>query len=722
MNLALDRLAEKLGIAESYRDHDGRIQTISESTKRALISAFGFRSDDARELAEALADLQADGAHSLLAPVAVIREDHRPFHVTLNVPEGRESGTVTWTLSRDGGGRETHEHALADLPKHAQASGRLLPLPDDLPCGYHLLEVRLAGDDGELSARSCVIVAPPRAYQPRQLEHGGRLWGLAIQLYGVRSPHNWGIGDFTDLHDLILWAGRIGAAAVGANPLHALFLDDPDHISPYSPSSRHFINPLYLDVEAIEEFSLCDDAQRLFRSDAYQAKLAHARAAPLVDYHAVTELKRAMLERLHRAFRARTGGDADRRRAELARFRDEHGDSLQRFALFQVLREDMGANDPSMRDWRRWPKALRDPTSAETMAFARSHEAQVEFFAYLQWQADLQLARCAEAGQSAGLPIGLYLDLAVGTDAAGADAWAAPHLVASGATVGAPPDAWNRKGQNWGLPPLNAAALRAQAFKPFAELLRANMCHAGALRIDHVLGLMRLFWIPEGGTPADGAYVRYPFDELIRIVALESRRNRCLVVGEDLGTLPDGFQAAMRAAGLLSYCLLYFERDSSGRFKPPADYPADALVTVSTHDLPTVWGFWSRRDLDEKERVGAYPDAASAAAARRERSTDIEGLIAALLHERLVRPGHARHVVPLEAILRFIARTPSRLLMIGIEDLLGVEEQANLPGTIDEHPNWRRRLPKDLPAIMADERVAEAARILNTERPSANAP
>ncbi|HEX2113219.1 MAG TPA: 4-alpha-glucanotransferase, partial [Alphaproteobacteria bacterium] len=489
--------------------------------------------------------------------------------------------------------------------------------------------------------------------------------------------------------------------------------------SPYSPSSRRFINPLYIDVEAVSEFRASEEAQALVQSPSFRRRLDAARGAELVDYPAVTALKREAFHLLHRYFRTRGGPDGERRRDELAQFRAEQGEALQSFALFQAMREHMGARDTALRDWRRWPAALRDPASSEARAFAQAHEAEVEFFAYLQWEAQAQLAACVAAGRAAGLPIGLYLDLAVGTDAAGADTWTAPHLVASGATIGAPPDLYNQKGQNWGLPPLNVPALRRHAYRPFADILRANMRRAGALRIDHVLGLMRLFWIPEGRPPTDGAYVAYPFDDLIGIVALESHRNCCLVIGEDLGTLPEGFQEKMRAAGLLSYCLLYFERDWQGRFKPPHDYPADALVSLGTHDLPTIWGFWSQRDLAEKERVGAYPDPKQAAASQRARREEIDGLIEALMRERLLRPGHRRDVVPLEAILRFIARTPSRLLMIGIEDLIGVEEQANLPGTIDEHPNWRRRLPMTLDEIMADPRVADGVRILGAERPAA---
>lgn len=725
MRDTIDRLAAQLGIADSYRDQDGRTQIVPQDTKRALLAAFGIHAESDEAAERAIAEARRRAATRLVEPVTIIRENQRPIAVEINVHRPGSDDRVCWRLARESGRVDRGEAAFADLPlTDKDGSGmdgherRRVVLPEDLETGYHALWVEYAAASGMRSAEISLIVVPRRAFQPEPLKAGGRLWGISLQLYGIRSPRNWGIGDFTDLAGLMTWAGGVGAAAVGINPLHALFLDDPAHISPYSPSSRYFLNPLYLNVEAIEEFAVSEEAKRLVRSPSFQAELSSARREPLVDYRRIAALKRPVLEHLHRAFRSRAGERGELRRNALQRYRDERGAALERFATFQVLREALGSSDTSLRDWRRWPPALRDPESPETAAFARKNAEKVEFFAYLQWQADEQLAACAEAGRAAGLPIGLYLDLAVGTDAAGADAWAAPGLVTAGATVGAPPDAWNRKGQNWGLPPLNTAALREQAFRPFIELLRANMHCAGALRIDHVLGLQRLFWIPEGKTPADGAYVAYPFDELIGLVALESERNRCLVVGEDLGTLPEGFQPAMRKAGLLSYCLLYFERDETGRFRAPGEYPAEALVSISTHDLPTLWGYWSRRDLDEKERVKAYPNDAEAEAARRSRDEEVAGLIAALAREGLVPPDQPADAVPFEAILRFIARTRSQMLMIGLEDLLRVEDQANLPGTIDEHPNWRRRLPKELPEIFADEKVAAALRIVDSERPS----
>ena len=710
MSASLDQLAERLGIAASYRDQEGQTQTVPDTTKSALVAAFGIPVDDPRAIDKALSSDTGEWA----PPVVVLREDE-PFSVPLTIPPDWHDADLDWFLTLENGRTSSGTSALARLPVD---NGKWqLALPGELGRGYHALDIRLAGSAGEGSSETAVIVVPRRAYWPPVLEHGARVWGLAVQLYALRSQRNWGIGDFTDLRELMQWAGRAGAATIGTNPLHALFLDDPSHISPYSPSSRQFLNPLYIDVEAVQEFHASAEAQAMLAAPTFRDRLAAARAAELVDYAGVTALKRGAFEAMHRTLRTRSGPDGERRRDELAQFRADQGETLQRFAVFQALREHMSKSDVAMRDWRRWPARLRDPSSSEAKAFAQAHEIEVEFFAYLQWEAQAQLAACVAAGKSAGLPIGLYLDLAVGTDAAGADTWAAPHLVASGATIGAPPDTYNRKGQNWGLPPLNVPALRRHAYQPFAELLRANMRRAGALRIDHVLGLMRLFWIPEGCAPTEGAYVSYPFDDLVGIVALESHRNCCLVIGEDLGTLPEGFQHRMRGAGLLSYCLLYFERDYQGRFKPPSDYPADALVALSTHDLPTIWGFWSRRDIAEKRRVGAYPEPAMATQALQMRQDEIEGLLEALQRERMLRPGQRRDVVPLQAILHFIARTPSRLLMVGIEDLIGVEDQANLPGTVNEHPNWRRRLPMTLEQIEADPRAVDAVRILGAERP-----
>lgn len=718
----IDALAERLGIGHAYRDQQGVCRTVPDQTKRALLSVFGIRVDSQEDAERALVELDRRAVASIVDPVVVLRED-APKFVAITLSQEDATGRIRWILTEEGGSRHAADTAIARLASSVGVAvgekayeRRRLDLPQHLSPGYHALDLVLEGPHGRLTGRTTVIVTPARAFCPPIFEHGGRIWGIVVQLYGLRSSRSWGIGDFSDLRELVSWAAGAGASAVGVNPLHALFLDDPDHISPYSPSSRIFLSPLYLDVEAVDDFAACDEAQRLVTSPAFQAELARLREAPLVDYRGVTALKRQILELLHRSFRRCEPADGIRRRA-FDEYRASRNPALERFAVFQALRESFGERDTWLRDWRQWPPEYRWPDSVDVAAFAREKAEKVEFFIYLQWQAELQLARCVEAGRTGGMPIGLYLDLAVGTDAAGADAWAAPELVAVGATIGAPPDLWNRNGQNWGLPPLNAAALRQQAFAPFAELLRANMRWAGALRIDHVLGLMRLFLIPEGRSPSEGAYVAYPFDEMIGVVALESWRNRCLVIGEDLGTLPEGFQPAMRRAGLLSYCLLYFERDSQGRFRPPNDYPPDALVSITTHDLPTVWGYWGGTDIEERVRLNAYPTSEAAEGERQVRRRDRTALVEALRRVGLIDESYDCDEVPFEAILRFIARTPCRMLMVGLEDLLGVKEQANLPGTLHEHPNWRRRLPVDIDGIRQDSRVRRAVRILTEERP-----
>lgn len=721
---AIDRLTERFGIAHSYRDQEGTTREIPDATKLALLSIFGVRVHDG-DAARILAELERRDATTPAEPVVVLHED-APKEIVLNIPRAAAGTLLHWRLTEESGRAHDGVVTPAALPlREAKRIGRriyerrALLLPDSVPLGYHAIDIAGEGPGGRISASTTVIIVPQHAFLPSVLARGERLWGLALQLYGVRSRRNWGIGDFTDLHELLLWAGSLGAATIGINPLHALFLDDPQHISPYSPSSRLFINPLYLDVEAIDDFAASQEAQALVASDAFRKEVERLRAAPLVDYVGVTTAKRSVLKLLHRMFRTRAADD--QQVAAFHAFRQARSPALEQFAIFNALREDLGADDLSLRDWRRWPPEYQSPNSVTVLEFARDNAEAVEFFVYLQWQAERQLARCLKAARRAGMSIGLYTDLAVGADAAGADAWAAPDLVAGGAAIGAPPDMFHQNGQNWGLPPINTAALRAQAFQPFVDLLRANMRLAGAVRIDHILGLQRLFWIPEGAKPAEGAYVAYPFDELIGLVALESQRDRCLVIGEDLGTVPEGFRQTLHAAGVLSYSLLYFERGEGGRFLLPHEYPVDSLVSITTHDLPTLWGYWSGEDIDERARIGAFATEKAMHDARWSRGEEIVALLDALRREGLIDASHPHDIVPFEAILRFIARTPSRLLMIGLDDLLGVREQANMPGTIHEHPNWRRKLPMDIEQLVGDEGVRQSARWIAEERSARSA-
>ena len=526
-------------------------------------------------------------------------------------------------------------------------------------------------------------LAPPalmRAYQGE----GRRLWALAVQLYALRSRRNWGIGDFSDLASLIALAAARGAAAIGLNPLHALFADRAGDASPYAPNSRLFLNPLYIDVEAIPEF---EGAAEL------ATEIAALRASELVAYARVAEVKSRGLRLAHRAFRQTASGA---RRADFDSYRKEQGETLLRFACFELLRRQYAP-----APWWQWPQAWRNPGRAQLEEYRRAHDEDCEFTEFVQWTADRQLADCVAATRRHGMPIGLYADLAVGIDRSGADAWSAQHATLAGVSLGAPPDELNRAGQDWGLAPFNPHALPDDDFAILRQLMRANMRHAGALRIDHVLGLNRAFMIPHGSQPGAGAYVRFPFEPLLRVIAEESERARCIVVGEDLGTVPEGFRETLARWGLWCYRVMLFERDDRGRFRPPESYPVEALATFGTHDLPTYQGWRDANDLRVKRELGLDPGENDEARAWAQQC----------LREALAERAPAYPPGDVAPVAAFLAATPSRLAVLSIEDVLGLRDQVNIPGTVNQHPNWRRRLPVALEELEHHDdlrRVAEA--------------
>ncbi|HRO60402.1 MAG TPA: 4-alpha-glucanotransferase, partial [Burkholderiaceae bacterium] len=575
---------------------------------------------------------------------------------------------------------------------------RLLELELDLQAGYHRLELR-SGD--RPVAQVLVIMAPPRCFQPPFLAAGARVWGLAVQLYGLRSDRNWGVGDFGDLAALVDVAASRGASAIGLNPLHSRFAHEPDRVSPYAPSSRLWLDVLALDVEAIDDFAENEDLRRRVRAPEFRAQLQALRSTELVDYRGVSAIKHEVLGEMYRHFRREHLARDTARAAGFRRFQAAGGRALRRHALFETLQQWLHGEDPSIWGWQVWPQPWRGADEEALCEFERQRLEQIEYHEYLQWQADSQLAGVSERCRERRMAIGLYLDLAVSVDRSGSDCWSFSHCYASAASVGAPPDEFNPIGQDWGLPPLIPEALRACGHAPFVLGLRANMRHAGALRIDHVMGLMRLYWVPPGATAREGAYVGYPVDEMLAIVRLESHRNRCLVVGEDLGTVPDAIRAALADAGVLSCRLLYFERDGNGEFLPPQSYPRDALVSVGTHDLPTLAGWWSGQDLQLRGQFGLFPDAEMQQAQLAGRAEDRQRLVAALRREGLLGAGAALDTgdaaapgpALVDAVHAYLARTPASLMLVQPEDWLGVVDQNNVPGTVDEHPNWRRKLP-----------------------------
>jgi 4-alpha-glucanotransferase len=543
-----------------------------------------------------------------------------------------------------------------------ETGGRTIVWPSDLPVGSYRLHLT---DASAFSEEMPLIVAPPRAFSG----DFDRCWLLAVQLYGIRSARNWGIGDFTDLEGLIDLAAHLGAEGVGLNPLHALFDDRPGDCSPYSPNSRLFLNPLYIDVEKLLPGAFTES------KDA----IARLRQSDIVDYVAVAGLKWRALRFAFDAFKA---NPKSKGRAAFAKFRAERAPLLSRFACFEMLRHKF--NKP----WWEWPEEWRQPDKAKCARLREGPDAaEIEFVEFVQWTADRQLQACRDLAASKGMKVGLYLDVAVGVQSDGFDAWNEQVAISRHLAVGAPPDTLNTAGQNWGLAGFNAAGLEIKSFEPYREMLRASMRHAGAIRLDHVLGLKRLYLVPHGFAADNGVYVQMPFEPLLAATAQESVAHRCVVIGEDLGTVPEGFREQMADWGIWSYQVMMFERDDRGAFCGIDHYAPNALVTFNTHDLSTYAGWRSFSDLALKRSLGIDPG----------ETDDARWHALAKLNEVLRHHDIDRH--DLYAVGSFLARTRSRLLTISLEDLLGVINQPNIPGTVNEHPNWRQRLPVALDGI-----------------------
>jgi 4-alpha-glucanotransferase len=642
--------AAQWGIETEYWDAYGRRCIVGPEVVERLVEVLSVAGDEAARIAPKTIVLRQGSSHSRLA---------------LNAPD---HSTIRWQISLDQG------------TISGEGVSPSIALPDNLPVGTFRLHIALTSAEGTQAEECAVLVAPPRAYQGEN--PSSRLWVLAVQLYGVRSRHNWGHGDFADLGRLIALSAEQGAAGIGLNPLHALFDDHAEGASPYSPSSRLFLNPLYIDVEAVPEFPGVEAA-------GLQDALADLRSRDIVDYDGVAAAKAHALKLAYDVFCQRK--DAQRQQ-DFEQFRAERGSVLTRFAAFELMRRRL------QRPWWEWPAEWRTPDDATIAGLCQTEREAVEFFEFVQWLADQQLEQCRLHGRKLGLPIGLYLDLAVGVRPDGFDAWDDQDSYLAALTVGAPPDALNAAGQDWGLLGLNPASLETQRFEPFRRMLRSAMRYAGAIRLDHVLGLKRLYLIPKG-VPADqGAYVQFPFEALLAVTAQESVEQKCIVIGEDLGTVPEHFRETLADWGVWSYQVMMFERSPEGEFHPPESYRQNALVTFNTHDLPTFTGWMTNHDLQEKKRLGLEPGETE------EERKNAQGAL-----RQALRAGDS---CDFSAAAEYLAATPARLLAVSAEDILGVKDQPNIPGTTDQHPNWRRRLPVGLEEWKNTEALSRVARIM----------
>lgn len=697
----LDRAAASCGIDPGFWDIWGRYHTISSSAKKAILRAMGVDAADRESLERSLAARARRDWERLVPPATVVSETSNP-QLVLRVPADLLGERVRISIRREDGQSGDWEADLQDLPQ-AQSIDmdgrtwvqRRVCIPMEMPLGYHDVSLQL----GDMTARTRYIVTPDRAWTDPQLGRGGRAAGIAISLYGVRSARNWGCGDFGDLPSVVDFvADELQGSFVSLNPLHAIHNRRPYNTSPYLPNCSFYQNFLYLDIESMEEFVKCRRALQLRQSAGVMAEIDALRATPFVEYERISALKLRFLKLLFLQFlREWRAGSA--RAREFDSFREREGDLLEAFATYSALDEYLHRRNPDLWLWPDWPEPYRDPSSPETKAFRKKHWRSVMFYQFLQWQIDLQLRQAQQRARDRHLSIGLYHDLALATDRFGSDLWAHRPFYVSGCRVGSPPDDFAPAGQDWGFPPPDSDRHREDGYRLFAESIRKNCRHGGALRIDHVMRFFRLYWIPDGSDATEGAYVKERSDDFVRILALESVRNQVVVVGEDLGTVEPDVRETLARFGILSYRLFYFEKNPQNGFRRNDEYPRRALVSSTTHDLPTLAGFWMGADIEARRAAGVldeagYRDQMATRLIEKQKMLDVL-FLQKLLPEHLPRQAAGYPDLTGElhnAIVGFLALTPSQLLAINQEDLTKELEQQNLPGTTWQYPNWGRKM------------------------------
>ncbi|MGO9098586.1 MAG: 4-alpha-glucanotransferase [Mycobacterium sp.] len=706
---SLAELAGYFGIATEYQDWSGRRIEVPQSTLVAVLAAFGVAA--ATESERGAAHTAHDRRYwSRALPPTILGRPGAPTTFWVHVTHGQPA--EVWLRLEDGTIR-TEIRQVDNFTAPFDLDGRSIGeasfvLPDDLPLGYHRVHVR----SGDHEASAALIVTPSWLGLPERLG-ARRAWGLATQIYNVRSQQSWGVGDLADLVDLAVWSASVhGAGYVLVNPLHAAAPTAPMEPSPYLPTSRRFVNPLYLRVEAIPEFAQLRKRGRVRRlRDGVQK---HAAALDAIDRDFAWAAKRAALQLVFSV--PRTAG----RDLAYAAFCAREGAALDDFATWCALAEAYGG------DWHQWPESVRHPSADGVAGFVAKHSAAVDFHRWLQWQLDEQLAAAQSQAVSAGMSLGVVHDLAVGVHPNGADSWALQDALALGVSAGAPPDEFNQLGQDWSQPPWRPDRLEELEYQPFRALIRSVLRHAGGVRIDHIIGLFRLWWIPQGEAPTQGTYVRYDHEAMIGIVALEAYRAGALVVGEDLGTVEPWVRDYLRARGVLGTSILWFEldRDGAGGPLPAERWREYCLSSVTTHDLPPTAGYLA----DEHVRLRASLDLLTRpvdeelAAAQAERAAWIAELRRVGLLSK-----HAGVEQTVLALHQYLGRTPSRLLGLALTDAVGDRRTQNQPGTSDEYPNWRVPLsgpdgrPVLLEEVFSDPRasaLAEAMRASTAVRPT----
>lgn len=719
----LKQAAEVANIADSYISAWGSNAAVEEDTILSLLSALGYNTTNDEAL---LASAEKKAKRNALAPVVVLRDGH-PREVSLYIGKSVRESDFSWSIQTEQG---THfsgavsEHITRD--ERLDGGALVIALPSDLPWGYHQLS--LIRKRRKAPYRASLIVTPQACFKQSAMEQGKKMWGPSIQLYTLKSSHNWGIGDFGDLKQLVAEIASRGGDFVGLNPIHSLFPANPEAASPYSPSSRRWLNVLYIDVSSVPEFALSVEAQQTVGSVEFQQRLQSARDAHWVNYSEVAALKLSVLPLLFQEFKTRhLETDSERARLFLE-FVEIGGESLLNQAAFDALHAQLQQQDQGIWGWPVFPEQYRKFSNQAVQDFIAQHRDQVHLYMYLQWIADCQVHEAQVLAENKGMSVGLYRDLAVGVADSGAETWADDRNLVQDVSIGAPPDVLGPLGQNWGLPPLNPETLQATGYEAYIKLLRANMQHCGALRIDHVLGLLRLWWIPKGESATQGAYIYYPVEEMLAILALESHRHQCSVIGEDLGTVPDEIVDKLREAGVYSYKVFFFETSKQdGGYLSPAHYATQSMATLCTHDMPTLRGYWHCDDLKMGKELGLYPNEDQLHGLFDARLKSKQDILDSVSWHGFLPQGVGLDAsrVPMdgylaEALQLHVAAGDSTLFSVQLEDWLEMDQPVNIPGTVNEYPNWRRKLSMDLEHLFGLEGVNRIAERLSQVRSKAS--
>jgi 4-alpha-glucanotransferase len=725
----LEQLVEYRGIESNYNDAWGRPTTIASETKTKLLSAMGYQVDEPELLLKQVQDNSNNTWLSVLNPVQVLRiEEHLQIVVRLPI----ELVTDEYVAQIDTELGEVIQHRFVPIDgqlanvvhiEDIEFQEYLIDIPITLPLGYHTLSLVI--DDDELGSMR-LIIAPSSCFKPETLTQGQKVWGLSVQLYCLRSEHNWGVGDFSDLSFLVERLAKQGAQFVGLNPIHALYPANANACSPYGPSSRRWLNFIYIDVTALDGYQQTS-IQSIVNDVSFQHKLQQVRASDLVDYETVTALKLQALESVFEYQNNQYLSKNTKLNKVFKAFVAQGGDSLQTLAVYDALQESLASQEKPSWGWPVFPKEFSDFHNPAVKTFTKKNVKRVKFFLWLQWHASLQLEQVNLVAQKNDMLIGLYRDLAVGVSEGSAEVWGNKELYCKDASVGAPPDILGPLGQTWGLPPMDPEKLYEQQYQPIIELFDANMRATGALRIDHVMALLRLWWVVKGDSAKEGGYVYYPVDDLLAILALESHRHQSLVIGEDLGTVPDEIRTKLADNGVYSYRVFFFEQAQDGGFFSPAHYPEQSMSTLTTHDMPTLTGYWHCDDLALGKELGLYPTEEILSTLYASRHENKQSILDTLHGHHSVNDevGRDVHNVDMSKALNFgmqlhMAGGSSALLSLQLEDWLEMDKPVNIPGTFKEYPNWQRKLTRNLQDIFNDSSLNELAANLTEARQHAS--